>query len=113
MIAEPAKAILRRERRLARLGNRTPCCPRCGETALVCLRLDHVTGHKRDPNFTEILCLNCHAKKHDQFQDADILMMREGSAKSLMIMRLRAAAETQRKQAEAFDHWADEMEKWS
>ncbi len=113
MIAEPTKVALRRERRLARLGTRTPCCTRCGETALICLRVDHVTGHKRDPDFTEIICLNCHAKKHDRFQDAGVPMSRESDPKALMKMRLRAMAEQRRMEAEAFDDWAEEIEGWS
>lgn len=92
------------------MGTRTPCCVFCGETAPECLELEHPTGRARDPSSVYVICKNCHAKKHKDFQDAGIPMLGESAPKALTKMRLRAMAEHHRMLAEAFDHWADEIE---
>ena len=60
-MTEPAQIALRRERRLAELGTRTPICAYCGETAIECLEL-HVVDKTLNPKLTEIRCRNCHRK---------------------------------------------------
>jgi hypothetical protein len=60
-MTEPAQIALRRERRLAQLGTRTPICVYCGEVAVECLEL-HVVKETLSPRLTEIRCRNCHCK---------------------------------------------------
>jgi DNA-directed RNA polymerase subunit RPC12/RpoP len=60
-MTEPAQIALRRERRLAELGTRTPICVYCGETAIECLEL-HLVDETLAPKLTEIRCRNCHWK---------------------------------------------------
>jgi hypothetical protein len=60
-MTEPAQIDLRRERRLAQLGTRTPVCAHCGETAIECLEL-HVVDETLNPKPTEIRCRNCQIK---------------------------------------------------
>lgn len=56
---EPAQIDLRRERRLAQLGTRTPACAHCWETAIECLELSVVDETLKS---TEIRCRNCQIK---------------------------------------------------
>jgi hypothetical protein len=60
-MTEPAQIALRRERRLAELGTRTPICVYCGETAVECLEL-HVVDETLIPKLTEIRCRICQRK---------------------------------------------------
>jgi hypothetical protein len=60
-VTEPAQIALRRERRLAELGTRTPICAHCGEAAVECLEL-HVVDERLGSKLTEIRCRNCHCK---------------------------------------------------
>ena len=100
----------RRERKFAKLGTRTPCCVKCGETSPECLILHHITSGKRDPEFTEIICANCHKKEHAHLSDERIPMCRERSKAELMKMRLLALAESQESTADALRKWAKSME---
>jgi hypothetical protein len=38
-------------------------CLYCPESDLACLELDHPVGRKRDPEFTRVVCRNCHRKR--------------------------------------------------
>jgi hypothetical protein len=60
-MTELAQIALRRERRLAELGTRTPICVYCGETAIECLEL-HIVDETLIPKLTEIRCRNCQCK---------------------------------------------------
>jgi hypothetical protein len=60
-MTEPAQIALRRERRLAELGTRTPICVYCTETAIECLELNPV-DEILTPKLTEIRCRNCQCK---------------------------------------------------
>ncbi len=102
----PMGRAARRERKFAKLGTRTPCCFKCGETSPECLVPHHITGKKRDPDFTEIICLNCHAKEHAQLSDEGIPMCRERTKDELIKMRLLAMAESQESSANALRKWA-------
>jgi hypothetical protein len=61
-MTEPAQISLRRERRLAELGTRTPICVYCGETVVWCLELHPVIDQTLGPKVTEIRCRNCQCK---------------------------------------------------
>ena len=61
-MTELAQMALRRERRLAELGTRTPICVYCGETVIWCLELHPVGDQTVGPRLTEIRCRNCHCK---------------------------------------------------
>ena len=100
----------RRERKFAKLGTRTPCCYMCGETDPDCLELDHPTSRKREPNFTQILCANCHRKETYKRADAGIPMCRESSLRELEKMRLLALADFHESTAIALRKWAKSME---
>jgi hypothetical protein len=106
----PMGRASRRERKFAKLGTRTPCCYKCGETAPECLIPHHITSRKRDAEFTEIICANCHKKEHAQLSDERIPMCRERSQTDLMKMRLLALAESHDSTADALRKWAKSME---
>ena len=106
----PMGRASRRERKFAKLGTRTPCCFMCGETDPDCLDLDHPTSRKRDPDFTDIKCANCHRKDTYRRADAGIPMCRERSQTELIRMRLLALAESHESTADALRKWAKSME---
>jgi hypothetical protein len=59
---QPIRAARRKVRQVDRLGGLTPICVYCGETAIECLELHHITGSKLDADFVEVRCRNCHRK---------------------------------------------------
>jgi hypothetical protein len=107
----PMGRASRRERKFAKLGTRTPCCYMCGETDPDCLQLDHPTSRKRDPDFTVILCANCHCKETYKREDAGIPMCREHTEEELTRMRLLAVAAFQESSAEVMRKWAASIER--
>ncbi len=50
-------------------GYRTPACVACNESDLRTLECDHLAG-EANSSFIEPLCLNCHAIKSDEAEDA-------------------------------------------
>ena len=56
---------VREEKRLQRLGTRTPSCVACGETDSRVMELHHIAGQKHHGD-TAIVCRNCHRKLSDQ-----------------------------------------------
>ena len=114
-MTELAQISLRRERRLAELGTRTPICAYCGETAIECLELHHVVGKKLDSTLTEIRCRNCHRKIEFQrdvagltgngSRNADVLTKNQ-----MMRDRLLGLAESHESEAQALRHWAKDIE---
>jgi hypothetical protein len=106
----PMGRASRRERKFAKLGTRTPCCYKCGETSPECLILHHITSRQRDAELTVIICANCHKKEHAQLSDENIPMCREWSQPDLMKMRLLALAESQESTADALRKWAESLE---
>jgi hypothetical protein len=114
-MTEPAQIALRRERRLAELGTRTPICVHCGETAIECLELHHVVGKKLDSNLTEIRCRNCHRKI--EFQRDRLGLTGNGIHTALVLtknqitrLRLLGLAESHESQAQALRRWAKDIE---
>ena len=114
-MTESAQIALRRERRLAQLGTRTPICVYCGETAIECLELHHVVGKKLDSTLTEIRCRNCHRKIEYQrdmlgltgngIHTAPVLTRNE-----ITRLRLLGLAESHESQAQALRRWAKDIE---
>lgn len=111
----PAQIALRRERRLAELGTRTPVCVYCGETAIECLELHHVVGKKLDSTLTEIRCRNCHRKI--EFRRDVLGLTRNGihtgtvlTSNNIMRLRLLGLAESHESEAQALRRWAQEIE---
>jgi len=111
----PAQLALRREKRLARLGTRTPICVYCGETTVECLEVHHVVGKIRDSELTEIRCRNCHRKI--EFC-RDVLGLTGNGIKAepilspneIMRARLLGLAESRESEAQALRRWAQELE---
>lgn len=55
----------RKQRRLDRLGSRSPACVICGERDDRCLEAHHVAGQRLDEG-TVPVCRNCHRKLSDR-----------------------------------------------
>jgi hypothetical protein len=114
-MTEPAQIALRRERRLAELGTRTPICVCCGETALECLELHHVVGKKLDSTLMEIRCRNCHRKIEYQ---RDVLGLTGNGIRTAPVLakaeisrlRLLGLAESYESTAQALRRWAKDFE---
>ena len=112
---EPAQIALRRERRLAELGTRTPICVYCAETAIECLELHHVVGKKLDSALMEIRCRNCHRKIEYR---RDVLgLTRNGirtapdlNRNEISRLRLLGLAESHASIAQALRRWAQEID---
>jgi hypothetical protein len=113
---QPIRAARRKVRQVDRLGGLTPICVYCGETAIECLELHHVTGRKLDADFVEVRCRNCHRKIELQRDVANLTGNGERKAKTLQndeIIRLRllGLAEGHVSTAAALRRWADEIQK--
>jgi len=114
-MTEPAQIALRRERRLVRLGTRTPICVYCGETASECLELHHIVGERLDAKLTEIRCRNCHRKIEFQRDVAGltgngIQAARVLTKNEIMRARLLGLAESRESEAQALRRWAKEFD---
>jgi hypothetical protein len=104
----------RRARQVDRLGGLTPICAHCGETAIECLELHHVTGRRVDPDFVEVRCRNCHRKIELQRDAANLTSNGERSPKTfqndeIIKLRLLGLAEGHVSTAAALRRWADEI----
>jgi len=102
VIAEPAKAALRRARRAQRP-------PR--KVCRLCLEEDHVLGKNHDPHFTEYLCQKHHASKHDQTLDAGIDLQLQQNPVRRQVEILTIEAFYYRQQADHYRDWADAKER--
>lgn len=58
----PSKLARLYEMRRKTLGSDNPCCFYCGESDIECLELEHPVTREQDPQFTRIVCRNCHRK---------------------------------------------------
>jgi hypothetical protein len=108
------RAARRKVRQVDRLGGLTPICAYCGETAIECLELHHVTGRKLDADFVEVRCRNCHRKIELQRDVANLTGNGEKKAKTLQsdeIIRLRllGLAEGHVSTAAALRRWAEQI----
>ena len=111
---EPIRAARRKVRQADRLGGLTPICAYCGETAIECLELHHVTGKKLDTDFVEVRCRNCHRKIELQRDVANLT--HNGKRKShtlqnndIMRLRLLGLAEGHVSTAAALRRWAEQI----
>jgi hypothetical protein len=113
--AQPIRAARRKARQTDRLGGLTPICVYCGETAIECLELHHVTGRRLDPDFVEVRCRNCHRKIELQRDVANLTGNGERSPKTpqkdeIIRLRLLGLAESHVSTAASLRRWADEIQ---
>jgi hypothetical protein len=102
VIAEPAKAALRKARRAQRPPRKV--CP-------LCIVDHHVIGSKHDPQFIVQLCEYHHALTHDGMLDAGIdLQLIENPVKR-QVEVLKIEAFYYRQQANLYRDWADAKER--
>lgn len=112
---QPIRAARRKARQVDRLGGLTPICVYCGETAIECLELHHVTGRKLDADFVEVRCRNCHRKIELQRDVANLTGNGKRSPKTpqkdeIIRLRLLGLAEGHVSTAAALRRWADEIQ---
>ena len=110
---QPIRAARRRARQADRLCGLTAICAYCGETAIECLELHHVSSRTIDSDFVEVRCRNCHRKIELQRDCANLTGNGERGRKTLQkdeIIRLRllSLAEGHVSTAAALRRWADE-----
>jgi hypothetical protein len=112
---QPIRAARRKARQVDRLGGLTPICVYCGETAIECLELHHVTGRALDADFVEVRCRNCHRKIELQRDTANLTGNGGRSPKThqkdeIIRLRLLGLAEGHVSTAAALRRWADEIQ---
>jgi hypothetical protein len=112
---KPIRAARRKARQVDRLRGLPPICVYCGETAIECLELHHVTGRRLDPDFVEVRCRNCHRKIELQRDVANLTGNGEKSPKTfqkdeIIRLRLLGLAEGHVSTADALRRWADEIQ---
>ena len=98
MIAEPAKAALRKARRAERPQR---------EVCFRCLVEHHVLGRKHDPQFIDRPCEYHHALIHDQMLDAGVDLQFEQNPVKRQVQILKIEALSCRQQADFYHDWAD------
>lgn len=113
---QPIRAARRKVRQADRLGGLTPICVYCGETAIECLELHHVTGRKLDGDFVEVRCRNCHRKIELQRDVANLTDNGERKSQrpqsnEIMKLRLLGLAEGHVSTAAALRRWAEQISK--
>jgi hypothetical protein len=111
---QPIRAARRKVRQVDRLGGLTPICVYCGETAIECLELHHVTGRKLDADFVEVRCRNCHRKIELQRDVANLTGNGERKSQipqnnEIMRLRLLGLAEGHVSTAAALRRWAEQI----
>ena len=110
----PIRAARRKVRQVDRLGGLTPICIYCGENAIECLELHHVTGRKLDGDFVEVRCRNCHRKIELQRDVANLTDNGERKSQpptnnEIMRLRLLGLAEGHVSTAAALRRWAEQI----
>jgi hypothetical protein len=126
---KPIRSARRKVRRLARLGSGPHVCPFCGCSDPVTLipvtqewliakgvpttlfQYHHPLGEQHDPEFTILICRNCHAKATEGLLRADVSMLSEPDTVSRVVIMLRGSAENHRNWAAADDRMADLLER--
>jgi hypothetical protein len=108
------RAARRKVRQVDRLSGLTPICVYCGETAIECLELHHVTGRKLDADFVEVRCRNCHRKIELQRDVANLTDNGERKSQipqnnEIMRLRLLGLAEGHVSTAAALRRWAEQI----
>lgn len=102
MIAEPAKAALRRARRAQHPPREV--CP-------FCIVDHHVLGRRHDPQFIVRACEYHHALTHDQILDAgvDLHFQQDPVRRQVEILKIESLH--YRQQADDYRDWADAKER--
>ena len=98
VIAEPAKAALRKARRAERPPREV--CP-------FCLVDHHVLGRKHDPHFIVRPCEYHHELLHDQMLDVGVELQFEPNPVRRQVEILKIEALYCRQQADYYRDWAD------
>lgn len=89
----PARSARREIEALERLGTERPQCMYCGFAGNpVAFHKHHPLGKNHDPEFTVLICLNCHALAHEILRDAGIDLRPVLDPKKQLAARLRAKA---------------------
>lgn len=102
MIAEPAKAALRKARRAKRPPREV--CP-------FCIADHHVLGRKHDPQFIVQVCEYHHGLDHDQMLDAGVDLRYQQNPVRRQVEMLKIEAVYHRQQADRHRDWADAKER--
>lgn len=102
MIAEPAKAALRKARRAERP-------PR--KVCVECIVEHHFLGRKHDPHFIVDACEYHHSLVHDEWLDAGIDPKLKQNAVERQIEILKIEAFYFRRKADQYRDWADAKER--
>jgi hypothetical protein len=102
LIAEPAKAALRKARRAQRPPREV--CP-------FCIADHHVLGRKHDPQFVVCACEYHHALIHDQMLDAGIDLKFQPNPVRRQVEILKMEAFYYRQQSNHYRDWADAKER--
>ena len=111
---QPIRAARRKVGQVDRLSGLTPICVYCGETAIECLELHHVTGRTLDADFVEVRCRNCHRKIELQRDVANLTGNGERKSQKpqnneIMRLRLLGLAEGHVSTAAALRRWAEQI----
>ena len=111
---QPIRVARRKVRQADRLGGLTPICAYCGEAAIECLELHHITGRKLDADFVEVRCRNCHRKIGLQRDVANLTDNGERDSQKpqnseIMRLRLLGLAEGHVSTAAALRRWAEQI----
>lgn len=102
MLAEPAKAALRKTRRAQRP---------LREVCLFCMVGHHVLGRQHDPQFIVRLCEYHHGLDHDQMLDAGVDLRPQQNPVRRQVEILKIEALFHRQQADYHRDWADAKER--
>jgi hypothetical protein len=106
----PIRTVLRRVRRLNRIGSDDPICLYCGCSEIALLRpvtkrfleAHHFLGAVHDPNRTVLLCRNCHYMATENLLRADVSMLPEPDQLRRAVIMLKALSVHHRMLAETF-----------
>jgi hypothetical protein len=102
VIAEPAKAALRKARRAKRPSREV--CP-------LCIVDHHVLGRKHDPQFIARECEYHHGIDHDQMLDAGVELRSQQNPVRRQVEMLKIEALYHRQSADRQRDWADAKER--
>jgi hypothetical protein len=107
----PIRTVLRRVRRLNRIGSDDPICLYCGCSEVALLRpvtkrfleAHHLLGESHDPKLIVLLCRNCHYLATENLLRADVSMLPERDQLKRAAIMLRALSVHHRILADT--HW--------
>ena len=106
----PAKTAAREAGRARCFGPNAACRDCCENRHPALLQVHHPAGRAHDPNFSVLLCRNCHAIATDDQIREEIALGPQPTPQQRHVARLRARATDHRTAAESDDRAADELE---